>query len=287
MARPLRIEYPGALYHVTARGNARQRIYADAQDFRAFLELLGKLSERYHWLCHAYCLMSNHYHLLLETPDGNLSVGMRQLNGIYTQTFNRRHRKVGHLFQGRYYAIVVDKDRYWLEVARYIVLNPIRARMVKAVQAYPWSSYRATAGTGAGPAWLQVEALLGQFHRQRRTAQQRYRQFVREGQGVAKPWTQLRGQVFLGDADFVRRVRMHRPGKDLKEIPRRQRYAGRPDLKALFVKADTLTKTQRDGLIRRAHQEHGYTLSAIGKALDLHYTTVSKVVNHGNLYFKT
>ncbi len=282
MARPLRIEYPGALYHVTARGNARQRIYTQAQDFQAFLELLGKLSARYHWLCQAYCLMSNHYHLLLETPDGNLSVGMRQLNGIYTQAFNRRHRKVGHLFQGRYHAILVDKDRYWLELARYIVLNPVRARMVKEPQAYPWSSYRATAGTGASPAWLQTDGLLGQFHRQRSLAQQRYRRFVREGKGAARPWTELKGQVFLGDDAFVRRVRTRRPGKELKEIPRRQRYAGRPDLKTLFEKPKILTKTQRDLLIRRAHQEHGYTLSAIGQALDLHYTTVSKVVNCEN-----
>ena len=282
MARPLRIEYPGAWYHVTARGNARQRIYTDAKDFQAFLELLGKLSDRYHWRCHAYCLMSNHYHLLLETPDANLSVGMRQLNGIYTQAFNRRHRKVGHLFQGRYHAILVDKDRYWLELARYIVLNPVRARMVKEAQAYPWSSYRATAGSGAGPAWLQMELLLAQFHRQRRTAQKRYRQFVREGRGVTGPWSQLRGQVFLGDEAFVRRVRTRRPGKDLKEIPRRQRYTGRPDLKVLFKEAETLTKTQRDVLIRRAHHAHGYTLTAIGKALDLHYTTVSKVINHAN-----
>ena len=141
MARPLRIEYPGALYHVTARGNARQRIYNDSKDCQAFLDLLGKLSDRYHWLCHAYCLMTNHYHLLLETPEGNLAEGMRQLNGIYTQAFNRRHHKVGHVFQGRYHAILVDKDCYLLEVARYIVLNPVRAKMVKEAQAYLWSSY--------------------------------------------------------------------------------------------------------------------------------------------------
>lgn len=282
MARPLRIEYPGALYHVTARGNARQSIYSDTEDFRAFLELLGKLSERYHWLCHAYCLMSNHYHLLLETPDGNLAAGMRQLNGIYTQAFNRRHRKVGHVFQGRYHAILVDKDRYLLELSRYIVLNPVRAKMVKDVQAYPWSSYRATAGTGSGPAWLQCNWLLSQFHRQRRAAQKRYRQFVREGWGTADPWTELRGQIFLGDEAFVRRARTRRSDRNLKEIPREQRYAGRPDVKALFMEAKTLTKAQRDVLIRRAHREHGYTLTAIGKVLDLHYTTVSKVINHEN-----
>ena len=279
MTRPLRIEYPGALYHVAARGNARQRIYVDAEDYRAFLNLLGKLSERYHWRCHGYCLMSNHYHLLLETPEGNLAAGMRQLNGIYTQAFNRRHHQVGHLFQGRYHAVLVDKDRYWLELSRYIVLNPVRAKMVKDAQAYPWSSFRATAGSGSGSTWLHCAWLLGQFHRQRRAAQKRYRQFVREGQGMAGPWAELRGQIFLGDEAFVRRARTRRPDRNLKEIPRGQRYAGRPDIQALFAKAKSLTKMQRDLLIRRAHREHGYTLAAIGKALDLHYTTVSKVVN--------
>ena len=168
---------------------------------------------------------------------------------------------------------------YWLELSRYIVLNPVRAKMVKDAQAYPWSSFRATAGSGSGSTWLHCAWLLGQFHRQRRAAQKRYRQFVREGQGMAGPWAELRGQIFLGDEAFVRRARTRRPDRNLKEIPRSQRYAGRPDIQALFAKAKSLTKMQRDLLIRRAHREHGYTLAAIGKALDLHYTTVSKVVN--------
>ncbi|MGH8403336.1 MAG: REP-associated tyrosine transposase, partial [Gammaproteobacteria bacterium] len=273
MARPLRIEYPGAVYHVTARGNARQRIYADDTDFRAFLALLGKLAERYHWLCHAYCLMSNHYHLLLETPEGNLAAGMRQLNGIYTQAFNRRHCKVGHVFQGRYHAILVDKDRYVLELARYIVLNPVRARMVKAVNAYPWSSYRVTAGTGSGPDWLDSEWLLSQFHRQRSRAQDRYREFVRAGQERPGPWEQVTGQIFLGDDEFVRDARRQARGRNLKEIPRRQRFAGRPALKTLFAAGTKRTKTQRNALIQCAHREHGYTLVAIANTLGLHYTT--------------
>ncbi|MGH8320434.1 MAG: REP-associated tyrosine transposase [Gammaproteobacteria bacterium] len=279
MARPLRIEYPGAVYHVTARGNARQRIYADATDFRVFLALLGKLAERYHWLCHGYCLMSNHYHLLLETPEGNLAAGMRQLNGIYTQAFNRRHRKVGHVLQGRYHAILVEKDRYLLELARYIVLNPVRAGMVKGASAYPWSSYRATAGTGSGPAWLHTDWLLSQFHSQRGHAQRRYREFVRAGHGVAGPWGQVTGQVFLGNSEFVRRARKRVRDTNLREIPRQQRFAGRPTLKALFGDRTKLSKTRRNALIRHAHQEHGYTLAAIADALVIHYTTVSKVIN--------
>ena len=131
MARPLRIEFPGALYHVTSRGNARQRVFRDDEDREMFLATLAWVVERFGWRCHAYCLMDNHIHLLIETPQPNLSRGMRQLNGVYTQPFNRRHRKVGHLFQGRFKAVLVEKERYLLELARYIVLNPVRAKMVK------------------------------------------------------------------------------------------------------------------------------------------------------------
>jgi REP element-mobilizing transposase RayT len=146
MARPLRIEYSGAVYHITSRGNAREKIYIDDQDRENFLGVLGEVVRKYNWLCHAYCLMDNHYHLLVETPDANLSIGMRQLNGVYTQLYNRRHRRTGHIFQGRYKAILVDKDNYLLELSRYVVLNPVRARLAKLPEHWKWSSYGATAG---------------------------------------------------------------------------------------------------------------------------------------------
>ena len=130
MARPLRIEYPGAVYHVTGRGNERKAIFREDQDRKAFLDTLHAVTLRYHWLCHAYCLMNNHYHLVIETPDGNLSLGMRQLNGVYTQGFNRRHKRAGHLFQGRFKAVVVQKESHLLETCRYVVLNPVRGRRV-------------------------------------------------------------------------------------------------------------------------------------------------------------
>ena len=146
MARPLRLEFPGALYHLTSRGNARLPICEDGKDREAFLATLSAAVERFNWICHAYCLMGNHYHLMVETPDGNVSAGMRHLNGVYTQRFNRRHGRVGHVFQGRFKAIVVERESYLLELCRYVVLNPVRAAMVKRVERYPWSSYRATAG---------------------------------------------------------------------------------------------------------------------------------------------
>lgn len=135
---PLRIEFSGALYHVTSRGDGQKDIYLNDLDRREYLSVLSEVCKRFNWTVHAYCLMSNHYHLLLETPDGNLSQGMRQLNGVYTQRFNRNHKRVGHVFQGRYKAIIVQKDTCLLELARYIVLNPVRAGMVHAAKDWPW-----------------------------------------------------------------------------------------------------------------------------------------------------
>lgn len=157
MARPLRLEYPGALYHVTARGDRREDIFFQDEDRTEFLSVLGVVCERFNWIIHAYCQMNNHYHLLLETVDGNLWRGMRQLNGVYTQRFNRRHGLVGHLFQGRYKAILVQKDAYLLELARYVVLNPVRARMVLDPAEWPWSSYPVIIGEAPVPDWLDGE----------------------------------------------------------------------------------------------------------------------------------
>jgi putative transposase len=143
MARPLRIEFSGALYHITSRGDRREAIYEDDTDRESFLETLAEVVERFNWVCHAYCLMSNHYHLIVETPDANLSKGMRHLNGVFTQVSNRRHNRTGHLFQGRFKGIIVDQDSCLLELTRYVVLNPVRAKMVKDPGDWPWSSYGA------------------------------------------------------------------------------------------------------------------------------------------------
>ena len=160
MARPLRIEFVGGLYHVTSRGNARQDIYVDNHDRATFLDRADKTRTRYDWYVHAYCLTSNHYHLLIETGTPTLSKGMKLLNGVYTQSFNRRHRRVGHLFQGRYKAILVDKESYLLELARYIVLNPVRARMIRSATDWKWSSYRATAGLADKEPLLTTDWIL-------------------------------------------------------------------------------------------------------------------------------
>ena len=138
MARPLRIEFDGAVYHVTSRGNDRKAIFKDDSDRELFLKTLAQVTKRFHWICYAYCLMNNHYHLVIETPDGNLSKGMRQLNGVYTQAFNKRHRRVGHVFQGRFKGILVQKDTHLLEVCRYVVLNAVRAKTVRHSRQWKW-----------------------------------------------------------------------------------------------------------------------------------------------------
>mgnify|MGYP001575323984 CR=1 FL=1 len=187
MARPLRIEYTGAVYHVTSRGNARKKIFCDDQDKENFLETLAFVIKRHNWLCHAYCLMDNHYHLMIETPDANLSKGMRQLNGVYTQRFNRRHGKPGHIFQGRFKAVLVQKDSYLLELSRYVVSNPVRAGTVQYPKDWKWSSYLATAGLKNAPDYLAVDWLLKQFGSSKKTAQALYKEFVMEGFGKKSP----------------------------------------------------------------------------------------------------
>ncbi|MFO0700346.1 MAG: transposase [Nitrospira sp.] len=280
MARPLRLEYAGALYHVTARGNARQDLFLDDADRRQFLTVLDRVVARFHVRVHAYCLMDNHFHLLVETPEANLSKGMRQLNGVYTQAFNRRHHRVGHVLQGRFKAIVVDRESYLLELCRYVVLNPVRAKTTRKPETYPWSSYRATAGLEAVPSWLTVDWILAQFGRQRAGAQRKYRAFVAEGIGQASPWDQVRGQVLLGDERFMERLRSGlREKRSLKEIPRRQRFVDRPSLRHLFAPRIRTDRTRRNPAIRRAHVDHGYSLSDIGRAVNLHYSTISRIVS--------
>jgi putative transposase len=277
MARPLRIEYPGAVYHVTSRGNGRKNIFEDDQDRQIFLSILGSVVKRYNWLCHSYCLMDNHYHLMIETPDANLSAGMRQLNGVFTQAYNRRHRKPGHIFQGRFKAILVQKENYLLELCRYVVLNPVRAGAVQKVEDWRWSSYQATAGIGKDQEVLTSDWILGLFATQRTVAKRRYRKFVRDGIHGGASWEELQSKVLLGEEEFVEKFRdVLEDKKQVKEIPRSQRYMGRPSLGNIFRGQET--KAQRNMSINNAHTIQGYTLKEIADYLGIHYTTVSKVI---------
>jgi putative transposase len=272
VARPLRIQFPGALYHVTSRGNARAPIFLDEADHPLFLDVLGSVAERYRWQCHAYCLMTNHYHLVLGTPEANLSLGMRQLNGLYTQRFNRRHDHVGHVFQGRFKGILVERESHLLELARYVVLNPVRAGMVPAAEDYRWSSLRATLGRAPAPSWLKLDALVAPFGSRRR-----YREFVHEGIGAGSPWTALRGSL-LGSEGFAQRIGEHLEAKVAElEIPRRQRLVSRESLDELFPSQVLADRELRNHRIREASRTRGYNLAEIARHLRLHYSTVSRI----------
>lgn len=281
MARPLRIEYPGALYHVTSRGNARAAIFDNDEDRFLFIAILSQTVKRFNWLCHAYCLMDNHYHLMIETPDGNLSAGMRQLNGVYTQAINRSHGKGGHLFQGRFKAILVEKQSFLTELCRYIVLNPVRAGMVKIPEDYSWSSYLATLGKAAMPDFLTSGSILRCFASSVTQAQLLYQQFVREGINISdSPWERLTGQIVLGTEAFLTGMKERLYGKEsITEIPRIQRHLSRPLLTDLFPCDVHRTKDERNSLIHDANVVFGYSLKEISDAIGLHYTTISKVLN--------
>lgn len=268
MARPLRIEYPGAVYHVTSRGNARQEVFVDDEDRTVFLGILTKTIDRFNWLCHAYCLMGNHYHLLIETVDPTLARGMRHLNGVYTQAFNRCHKRNGHLFQGRYKAILVEKDSHLLELARYVVLNPVRARMARSCKDWRWSSYRATAGLESASSLVTTGWVLSQFAQSPSKARQTYRRFVSAGRGEPA-WEKLRGQIYYGSDEFIEQ---HVPegSSAFREIPRAQRLANRPPIEDIFE------TTPEERAIAAAYGEYGYKLREIADFLGVHYSTVSR-----------
>jgi REP element-mobilizing transposase RayT len=276
----MRVEYPGALYHVTSRGNERKAIFRDEEDRRTFLEILTSINQRYHWLCHAYCLMDNHYHLVVETPDGNLSKGMRQLNGVYTQTFNKKYRRVGHLFQGRYKAILVEKESYFLEVCRYVVLNPLRVKGAKRLERWAWSSYPGTAGLKNPHACLTTEGILGQMSGGRGDAEKKYRLFIKEGIGKEPLWESLRGQSLLGGESFVQGLVRHvRKHQAVKEIPRSQRFVSRPALDRFLKKERVADKKTRKGKIVQAVMTHGYSQKEVADHLGMHYSSISRLIN--------
>lgn len=207
MARPLRLAFPGSTWHITARGNEKKNIVCDDRDAQRFVDFAGEASARFGWIVYQYVLMTNHYHLVLELTRDTLSKGLAWLNGRYAQMFNGRHERVGHLFQGRFGARLIEKETYLKEVLRYVVLNPVRAGMVSRPEDYRWSSYRATAGLSAPPPWLDVDRTLVAFAPEREAAREFFVSFVRAGIGEESPWNDVVGQIYLGSKDWVDGVR--------------------------------------------------------------------------------
>jgi len=254
MARPLRLEFSGAVYHVTARGNAREAIYADDRDRRRFIHIFAEEIAQQQWLCYAWCLMDNHYHLLFETPEPNLIAGMRRLNQVYTQSYNRRHGRTGHVLQGRYKAIIVEKQSHLLELCRYVVLNPVRAGLVETVEDWPWSSYGATAGVSPVPSWLRVDWVLDNFAVDRDAGQAAYRRFVAEGTAAASPWEALRGQIWLGGKAFRQRMSGLVAQQNLEAVPKMQTHPERPLAEDVVSAVARAFEIAQGAVLDRSHQ---------------------------------
>ncbi|MBI2214771.1 MAG: transposase [Acidobacteria bacterium] len=232
MARQLRIEYPGAVFHITSRGNERRHVFLDDEDRDQFLQLLADAVTRFSWILTAYTLMTNHFHLVIETPVPTLSRGMQWLNGSYAAWFNRKYDRSGHLFGGRFHAFIVEKESYYLELIRYVALNPVRAKMVTRPEEYRWSSYRATAGYEPAPAWLQVSEIATLFGA---AADWRdmFRAYVDETlTREERLFSRVQRQIYLGTEEWIasmRQVIESEPRSDA--YPRAQREVGRPSMK--------------------------------------------------------
>ncbi len=295
MGRPLRIEYPSALYHITSRGNERKQIYLDAEDSLKFLAILEDYHDRYGILIHSYVLMDNHYHLILETPKGNLVQVMQGINGVYTGYFNRKYERSGHLFQGRYKGILVDKDNYLVELSRYVHLNPVRAFIVKRPEEYKWSSYPGYIAKGKEVPWVEYAWVLSKFGSAVKRGREQYRAYVEAGleKGIQEtPLKALQGQVVLGGDDFVEKIKKTLKGKVLSsDILERKRFMTLPnpgdvikEVARAFVTDEELLKEKgrKDNTARKAaiyfiQRYSGLSNEEIGRIFGgIHFSAVSK-----------
>ncbi|WP_373992050.1 transposase [Duganella sp. BuS-21] len=273
MSRPIRLQFPGALYHVSSRGDRRALIYVDQNDRLVWLSILGEVCSRYNFVIHGFCQMSNHYHLVVQTVEGNLSRGMQQLNGLYSQYFNRRHHVVGHLFQGRYHCVLVQQHPYLLELTRYVVLNPVRARMVGLPDEWPWSSYPYIVGLHTPQPWLDIHSTLNNFGAVPADAIAAYRQFVIEGIGAASPLANTRHQLILGDDEFVASMRRPERAQQHKTVARQQRRA-----LALALEDYVNQSAARNEAMARAFASTAYTMEQIAAHFGLSAKTVSRAI---------
>ncbi|MBI2212146.1 MAG: transposase [Acidobacteria bacterium] len=296
MARPLRLEHPGAIWHVTSRGNERREIFRTDDDRHNFVGLVAESVVKHHWILHAWVLMTNHYHLLIETPEPTLSTGVKRLNGLYAQNFNRAHHRVGHLFQGRFNAILVQRESHLLELVRYIVLNPVRCGAVEHAGDYAWSSYRATAGLAPAPDWLETDWTLAQFAPgSRAERRKRYREFVADGRGArANPWEDLVGQIYLGGERFCERMQKLAASREVdREFPTIQRRPVRAQFEAIVELVATSFGETAESMRCRSHRpsrkalahlastEAGLPLVAIGEWMNLTGRAVGHLVQRG------
>jgi len=296
MARPLRIQFPGALYHVTSRGNDRAPIVCDDFDRSKRLDWLRRTVETYAWRLHAFALMDNHEHLFVETPEANLSAGMQYLNGSYTGYFNYRHGHAGHLFQGRFKGHLVEEEGHFLEVSRYIHLNPVRARLERRPDQYRWSSFLGYVRLGRRVPWMTYGRVLADYGGDRAAARHAYGRFVAAGaeERVKSPFADAVGGLILGSGRFVDRIRQLLGDlPDDAEVPDRQRVRARPPLEAIVAGAaayfgcdvqDWIAGRRTDDLSRAvgaylARRRFGYPAGQVARALGYaNHSSVSRAI---------
>lgn len=286
MSRPLRIEYPGAFYHVTSRGNERKAIFQSNRDREKYLFYLESAYERYGAVIHTYCLMDNHYHLLLETPRGNLSKILQYINGAYTTYFNIKRGRSGHLFQGRFKGILIDKDEYCKELSRYIHLNPVRAGMVKVPLEYPWSSYRYFVGRDKKPKWLATEFILGDFGGEGRRGFEKYKGYVERGvyKELENPLKRVIASTFLGNKEFIDRIKLeYLEGKEIdrRDLPALKRILGGPSLESIEKVVDKIVGRGyplfRKICIYLGYRYSGLNLREIGEYFGMQRSAISQL----------
>jgi len=294
MARPLRIEFDGAYYHVTSRGDERKEIFRTVADRQRFMEYLSSATTRYGAVIHCYCMMGNHYHLLLQTPHGNLSQIMRHINGAYTTYYNVKRHHAGHLFQGRYKAIVVEADQYALELSRYVHLNPVRSGMVASPEDYRWSSYSSYAGIEQPPPWLDPNFVLEMFGTDSLVRQQRYREFVEDliGKEYDSPLEHTVASTILGGADFVEAIMADHLEKGIErpDVPALRALIRRFSVENIIAKAQELVdepKLARDIALHICHRYSGERLKNIGAHFGLGDSAVVKASTRLEARFKS
>jgi len=286
MGRPLRIQYPGAWYHITSRGNERKAIFKGSADRQRFLSYLESAWERYGAVFHAFCLMASHYHVLLETPRSNLSQILHHINGAYTNYYNAKRNRTGHLFQGRYKAILIERDAYCQELSRYIHLNPVRAGIVEKPEHYLWSSYLYYTGAKKPPQWLTIDTVLGSFDSSPGEAQKHYRGFVEKalGEKAESPLKDVFASTFLGSEKFIAWAQERWIGfknADTRNIPALRQIRRRPSLEEVD-EAVRSAIAERDShhykkfCLYVSRQYGGYTLKEIGAYYSMSEAAVSQ-----------
>jgi REP element-mobilizing transposase RayT len=277
MVRPLRIEIPGGFYHIMSRGNAKAPVFINDADRTKFIDILAKTVHDYGWLCHTYCLMGNHYHLLIETPEANLSAGMHLLNGMYTQAFNSRHQRTGHVFEGRFRSNLVEKGSYLLELTRYIVLNPVRAGLTESPEEYRWSSYNATCGNLTPPGFLHTTWILEQFGSSSSRSISAYINFVNDKSAISRVDMESPSQI-IGSEVFVETMTTQaQQALPATGYPGPKKMIDRMGLDELFG-TRPLTKTERNLRVIRAFQEFGYSKTEIAAATGMHLSSIGRII---------